>query len=180
MKLQVFVNAELKAPKLVSDNNYEVTVVSGDASIKCKMYSKEKPIEKVYSVIILDTFSIKDMTAVVQSVVDTEQKVFTFTSGKVAKSETKYSANQTKYTNYSVVGKSLNKNNEGKYPALYTNTIHFRLPEFMESKLVKDARVGLFTETTFETYKDKLQEKHTTRGVNVIEEDKDKAVDIGF
>lgn len=181
MKLQVFVNAEVTAVSKLDDNNYNLTVSSNGTNIKCKMYSKEKPEAKKYPVIIVDTFNIKTLTGTVVSLVDNEQKVFTFSAGKLAKDvETKYSKNQVKYDLYSVVGKSNNKNEDDKYPALYTNTTHFRCPDFVSAKLTKSCRgVGLLAETNFETYNEKLSEKNITKVLHIIpEDDNNKAVDF--
>jgi hypothetical protein len=181
MKLQVFVNAEVTAVSKLDDTNYEITLSSKDINVKCKMYSKEEPIKKKYSVAIVDTFDFKTLTGVIVSLVDYEQKLFTFSSGKLVKdSETKYSKNGIKLTTYSVLGKSCNKNKEGKYSPLYVNTTHWRCPDFISEKLTKACRgVGLLTETNFETYNEKLSEKNVTKLLAIISEDDDnKAVDF--
>jgi hypothetical protein len=183
MKLQVYTNVEVTAVQKLDDTNYQVTLSSNGTSIKCKMYSKEKPEAKKYSVAVVDTFDIKTMTGVIVRLVDDEQLIYTFTAGKLAReSETKYAKSGTKFTTYSIAGKSCNKDSEGKYPGLYTNTTHFRCPDFMSDKLTKECRgVGLLTETKFETYNEKLQEKNITKLLNIIYEDKtNNALDIGF
>jgi hypothetical protein len=184
MKLQVYTNVEVTAVSKIDDVNYQVTLSSNETIIKCKMYAKEKPEAKKYSVVIVDTFDIKTMTGNIVSLVGDEQSIYTFASGKLARnSETRYSTSGTKYTTYSVAGKSCNKDNDGKYPGLYTNTTHFRCPDFMSDKLTKECRgVGLLTETKFETYNEKLQEKNITKLLNIIYEDRVNynAVDIGF